>query len=158
MSKVVQEKFQVNYPQQDNDDAMGEGHSGQGWITDVEARSKKNSKGREGRPGGDGDSRPMNNALMLHSLPPGMDIEDQEYCDIRRMGISFNGNMPQGEARGDVTNQEVTARSLRTGFDRKKMLSTDDMYTREHNDAFYDVVEVDGVEGFVERNNYLDRM
>ena len=81
-----------------------------------------------------------------------------EFVDIRKMGFSFNGNMPQGEATGDVTNSEVTKRSLITGFDRKKMLSTDDMYTREHNDAFYDVVDVEGQEGFVERNNYLDRM
>jgi hypothetical protein len=152
MSKVVQEKFQINYPQQGNDDSHG------GWITDMQARAKKNNPGREGRPGGDGASRPMNNALHTNSLPPGMDIEDQEFVDIRRMGFSYNGNMPNGEAGGDVTNSEVNARSLVTGFDRKKMLSTDDMYTREHNDAFYDVVDVEGEEGFVERNNYLDRM
>jgi hypothetical protein len=66
--------------------------------------------------------------------------------------------MPIDGAGGDVTNNEVNATSLRTGFARKKLLSTDDEYTREHNDAFYDAVEVDGVEGFVERNNMLDRM
>jgi hypothetical protein len=158
MSKIVQEKYQVNYDQQDNDDAFGEGHRGQGWITDLEARAKKCMPGREGRPGGDSDSRPMNNAVMFHSLPPGMDIEDQEVCDIRKMGISLNGNMPEDGATGDVTNMEVTASSLRKGFHRKKMLSTDDAYTREHNDAFYDVVEVEGDAGFVERNNYLDRV
>jgi hypothetical protein len=152
MTKIVQEKFQVNMPKQSNDDAHG------GWITDMEGRAKKGTPGREGDPGGDRGSRYMNNARFFNTLPPGEDIEDQEMCDIRKMGISFNGNMPIDGAGGDVTNTEVNATSLRTGFARKKLLSTDDEYTREHNDAFYDVVEVDGVEGFVERNNMLDRM
>jgi hypothetical protein len=152
MSKIVQEKFQVNMPQQRNDDAQS------GWITDVEARAKKGTPGREGRPGGDSGSRFMANAVFYNTLPPGMDIEDQEMCDIRKMGISFNGNMPEAGATGDVTNMEVNPMSLRKGFSRKKLLSTDDEYTREHNDAFYDVVEVDGNEGFIERNNMLDRM
>jgi len=56
-------------------------------------------------------------------------------------------------AQGDLTNSEVSAMSLRKGFDKKALLQTDDAYTREHNDAFYD-----DVGGFVERNNYLDRM
>jgi hypothetical protein len=152
MTKIVQEKFQVNMPAERNDDAHG------GWITDMEARAKKGTPGREGHPGGDRASRYMNNARFYQGLPPGANIEDQELADIRRMGFSWNGNNPQGEAAGDVTDHEVTPHSLRTGFSRKKLLSTDDEYTREHNDAFYDVVEVDGVEGFVERNNMLDRL
>ena len=151
MSRIVQEKYQVNEPQNANDDSHG------GWITDMEARTKKGTPGREGRPCGDYESRYVNQAAFYNSLPPGMDIEDQEMSDIRRMGMSINGNMPTGGATGDRTNGEVNARSLRTGFDRKALLSTDDMYTREHNDAFYDVVEVDGVEGYLERNNMLDR-
>lgn len=151
MTKVVQEKFQIDYPQESNDDARS------GWITDAQARAKKQLHGREGRPGGDSASRFMDDAVGYGSLPPGMDIEDQENCDIRQMGISFNGNNPIGPATGDRT-QEVNATVLRKGFSRKKILSSDDEYTREHNDAFYDVVEVDGVEGYVERNNMLDRM
>lgn len=153
MTKIVQEKFQVNYPDKQN---SAENQSR--WITDQEARAKKGTPGREGRPAGDSDSRFMNNARFFNTLPPGEDIEDQELSDIRKMGLSINGNMPEGEAGGDVTNHEVNATSLRTGFSRKKLLSTDDEYTREHNDAFYDVVEVDGNEGFVERNNMLDRL
>lgn len=147
MSRIVQEKFQVNYPQQGNDDS----HSG--WVTDRSARAKKGTPGREGRPGGDPSSRSMDNAVMYNGLPPGMDIEDQESADIRQQ--SMNGN---NLGSGEQVTVDVTSRSLRDGFDRKKMLSTDDMYTREHNDAFYDVVDVEGVEGFVERNNMLDRM
>jgi hypothetical protein len=144
VSKVVQEKFQINYPQEDNDNPHG------GWITDMEARGKKGLEGREGSPGGDGASRPMNNAVFHMSLPPGSDIEDQENADIRRM------DLVSASEYGQVV-RDVNQTSLRKGFDRKAMLSTDDMYTREHNDAFYDVVEADGVEGFLERNNYLDR-
>lgn len=147
--KIVQEKFQVNMPQE-----KPEQHT---WCTDQEARAKKGAPGREGRPGGDGASRPMNNARFFNGLPPGADIEDQEMADIRRMGVSINGNMPEGGATGDRT-QELTPEVLRKGFSRKKLLSTDDEYTREHNDAFYDVVDVDGHEGFIERNNMLDRM
>lgn len=157
MSKIVQEKFQVNYPQQSNDDATGENHDHGGWITDAEARAKKNQPGREGLPCGDSNSRFMNNAVMFNSLPPGMDIDDQEIADIRRMGVNVAGNFPTALAPGDRT-QDLNARSLIRGFDRKALRPTDDMYTREHNDAFYDTVEVDGVEGFVERNNMLDRL
>jgi hypothetical protein len=153
MTKIVQEKFQVNYP-----DTKSSAESQSSWVSDMAARAKKGTPGREGRTGGDRASRYMNNAKFFNGLPPGQDIEDQEMADIRRMGISWNGNNPQGEATGDVTNSEVTPHTLRTGFSRKKLLSTDDEYTREHNDAFYDVVEVDGVEGFVERNNMLDRL
>jgi len=59
---------------------------------------------------------------------------------------------------GSQATSDVNPTSIRQGFDRKALKPTDDMYTREHNDAFYDTVEVDGVEGFVERNNYLDRL
>ena len=157
MSKIVQEKFEVHSRAEPNDDATGENHDHGGWITDAEARAKKNLPGREGLPTGDSNSRFMNNAVMFNSLPPGMDIEDQEVCDIRRMGVNLAGNMGNELARGDRT-QDVTRRSLVTGFDRKMLRPTDDMWTREHNDAFYDTIDVDGVEGFVERNNYLDRV
>lgn len=152
MSKIVQEKFEVRPEKNPNDDAVQGG-----WATDSEARAKKNLRGREGLPGGDYNSRYMNNNLMLHTLPPGMDIEDQEITDIRKMGINTQGGMGDELARGDQT-VDVTPASLRVGFDRKEIRPTDDMYTREHNDAFYDTIEIDGVEGFVERNNYLDRL
>ena len=149
MPKVVQEKFQVTFPDYNSSNE----EDNQGWCTDMEARAKKGTPGREGKAGGDSDSRFTNNALMLNGLPPGMDIEDQEFSDIRMMGINVSGNMANGYAQGDVTNNEVHAISLRKGFDRKALLSTDDAYTREHNDSFYD-----DVGGFCERNNYLDRL
>ena len=148
MPKVVQEKFQVTYP-----DYNSQAEDEHGWVTEMEARAKKNQPGREGTPGGDGNSRWMNNAVHFNSLPPGMDIEDQEFTDIRRMGVNTAGNMPTQYAQGDLTNHEVTTDSLRKGFHKKQLLQTDDIYTREHNDAFYD-----DVGGFCERNNYLDRI
>src|SRR5208282_2284285 len=111
MSKIVQEKFQVNYPQQRNDDATGENHDHGGWITDIEARAKKNMPGREGLPAGDSNSRFMNNAVFFNSLPPGMDIEDQEVCDIRKMGVNTAGNFTDELAKGDRT-QDLSKRSL----------------------------------------------
>jgi hypothetical protein len=144
MPKVVQEKFQVTLPDSPED---------HGWVTAEEARGKKGMPGREGRPGGDHESKHSMNNVFMNSLPPGMDIEDQEFSDIRRMGINTVGNMPTMYAEGDATNFEVNKDSLCYGFDKKPLLQTDDEYTREHNDAFYD-----DVGGFVERNNYLDRM
>ena len=153
MRDFVQEKFEVHYPDTDSSNE----EDVQGWVTDLEARAKKCMPGREGRPGGDVNSRYGNNTLMTFSLPPGMDIEDQEFCDIRRMGVNTAGGFPTRLAAGDRT-QDLNSQCLRLGFDRKGLLSTDDEYTGEHNDAFYDVVEVDGHEGFVERNNVLDRL
>jgi len=149
MAKVIQEKFQVTYADYNS---MGE-EDIQGWTDDQSMRAKKGLPGREGAPGGDGNSRWSMNAVMLNSLPPGMDIEDQEISDVRQMSINTVGNMGDALAQGDLTNMEVNAYSLRKGFDKKELLQTDDAYTREHNDAFYD-----DVGGFVERNNYLDRM
>lgn len=148
MPRIVQEKFQVNYP--DRDSSAENTHS---WVTDRSARVKKGNPGREGSPGGDRASRAMNNALFVNSLPPGMDAEDQEFTDQRRFNHSLAGNFAQGHNAGDLTNSELSAESLRKGFDKKKLLQTDDEYTREHNDAFYD-----DVGGFVERNNVLDRL
>jgi hypothetical protein len=149
VAKVIQEKFQVTYADYNS---MGE-EDIQGWTDDQSMRAKKSLLGREGAPGGDGNSRWSMNAVMFNSLPPGMDIEDQELTDQRQMGINTVGNMGNALAQGDLTNMEVNAYSLRKGFDKKELLQTDDAYTREHNDAFYD-----DVGGFVERNNYLDRM
>jgi len=144
MNKIVQEKFQVNYRDVPEDNT---------WVSDKSARTKKMMPGREGLPGGDGDSRFSMNAVMYNVLPPGTDIEDQEVVDSRRFNHSINGNFAVGHNAGDLSNMELNADSLRKGFDKKKLLMTDDEYTREHNDPFYD-----DVGGFVERNNMLDRI
>lgn len=137
MVDIVQEKFQVNAPQNPNDDGRG------GWATDASARTRRNLQTR------DRNQRfEPYHGDMLASLPPGTDIEGQEVScagdPIRPAGALMSGSQ--------VT-EDVTPQTLRAGFDKKRLLQTDDMYTREHNDAFYD-----DVGGFVERNNMLDRM
>jgi hypothetical protein len=153
MSKLVQEKFEIREPQNRNDDPKG------GWVSDASARKAKPHRDHSG---GERVMRPGmldDNGLdtPLNCLPPGMDIEAQENADIHEMGINSGGGLGNDRARGDRT-QDINKRSLKQGFNRHPLRATDDMYTREHNDAFYDEIEVDGAVGFVERNNTLDRM
>ena len=141
---VLQEKFQVDYPKQGNDD----GHNG--WKSDKAARVKKNMPGREGTAGGDPSSKAMNNAVGFNSTPPGMDVEDQEVTDQRQFKTVMSGET-------DVS-KDWNPEAVKNGFTRRTMRATDDEYTNAHNDAFYDEIKVDGDVGFAERNNMLDRM
>jgi hypothetical protein len=144
MPGILQEKFQVDNPQERNDDA----HSG--WMTDKSARVKKGTPGREGRPGGDAASQRMNNAVMYTSLPPGMDLEDQEMTDQRQFEMVMSGST-------DVS-RDFNREAELTGYKRLPMRATDDEYTKAHQDAFYDEMDVEGNIGFAERNNMLDRL
>lgn len=139
MSKVVQEKFQVNEPLRGPQD-----HT---WASDASARRSKSELRTRSTAG-----RYETYGSGLNDLPPGSNIERQNLADIDPQPMS-SGNM----GNGDQVTTDVTPESARTGFDRKSLRPTDDMYTREHHDAFYDSIVVDGVEGFVERNNTLDR-
>lgn len=140
MSRIVQEKFEVRAPRAEPAERA--------WASDASARTRK---GLQTRGGGNGqyESYP---ADTLQCLPPGMNIDAQEHADLPTPREAAD------MGTGSQATSDVNQTSARQGFDRKAMSPTDDMYTREHNDAFYDTVEVEGVEGFVERNNYLDRM
>jgi hypothetical protein len=140
MPGILQEKFQVDYPQQGNDDA----HSG--WKTDHSARTKKGTPGSERHAGPDRST----NAVELASLPPGMDLEDQEQSDQRQFKTTMGGE-------SDVS-RDWNAQAVEKGYKRLPMRATDDEYTKAHQDAFYDEMEVDGDIGFAERNNMLDRL
>jgi hypothetical protein len=144
MPGILQEKFQVDYPQEGNDDA----HSG--WKSDRSARVKKGIPGREGRAGGDPGSQHMNNAVQFESTPPGTDIEDQEITDLRKFATTMGGESDQS--------RDWNAEAVKKGYKRKEMRATDDEYTKAHQDAFYDEMKVDGDVGFAERNNVLDRL
>ncbi len=144
MSRICQEKFETRIESNRNDDASS------GWVTDKSARVKKGTPGREGRAGGDPSSKQMDNAVMYGSLPPGTDITDAEISDIRQQRLVTGGT-------DDVTDNPKGG-DFKSGYVHLELQPTDDMYTREHNDCFYDEVTVDGVTGFVERNNYLDRL
>ena len=89
----------------------------------------------------------------------------QEPCD----GEAFN-KMPKTQLHGqnefthgfggdtDVSGG-VTPKSLGQGFQRREMKATDDQYHGEHCDLFYGEAKDElGNVGFVERNNYLDRV
>jgi hypothetical protein len=141
MSRIVQEKFQVNAPANPNDDA----HSG--WVSDKRARDNNGLITRHPELG-----RYEKRGARLNMLPPGANIDDQQIADIHAQPMA--GCLGSGTQVTD----DCSVKAFREGFDRKPLRPTDDQYTREHNDAFYDTVTVDGVEGFVERNNMLDRM
>lgn len=144
MPGILQEKFQVDNPQQGNDDAQG------GWRTDKTARTKKGTPGREGRSGGDPASKHLDNAVNYTSLPPGMDLEDQEMTDQRVFKTTMGGQSDQSK--------DWNSEAVKRGFSRKQMRATDDEYSKAHVDAFYDEISVEGDVGFAERNNMLDRL
>ena len=90
----------------------------------------------------------------LNILPPtGIDdwVTDEEQMPFsRRAGAS------------DVSDYLASRESLRDVFTRCPFAATDDQYTGQHMDLFYDTPEGkddagDTYDGFVERNNYLDR-
>jgi hypothetical protein len=141
MPGILQEKFQVDYPQQGNDDA----HSG--WKSDSSARTKKGMPGKENA---SVKPDPSTNAAMFNSLPPGMDMEDQEETDQRKFATTMGGE-------SDVS-RDWNSEAVAKGFKRLPMRATDDEYTKAHQDAFYDEMNVDGEVGFAERNNMLDRL
>jgi len=137
---ILQEKYQVDYPDNRNDDAST------GWVTDQSARVKKGMPGSENHSGPDAST----NAAFQTSLPPGTDIEDQEQTDQRKFPMVMGGET-------DVS-RDWNADAVRHGFQRKRMSPTEDEYTKAHQDAFYDEIRVEGDVGFVERNNVLDRL
>lgn len=139
MTKIVQEKFQVVEPMAPKADHR--------WASFESARCTNGMQTRHPELG-----RYERNGARLNKLPPGQNIENQEIADIPDEPTAG------GLGSGTQATEDVNAASLRQGFDRKHLGPTDDEYTRAHNDAFYDSVEVDGVEGFVERNNMLDRL
>jgi hypothetical protein len=143
MPGILQEKFQVDYPDNRNDDASS------GWVSDQSARVKKGTRKVPGDHNHHGPD-PSTNAIMQASLPPGMDIEDQETSDQRQFATTMGGE-------SDVSH-DWNAEAVRDGFQRKRMRPTDDEYTKAHQDAFYDEITVDGDTGFAERNNMLDRL
>lgn len=131
MSKIVQEKFEVRLPRRP------EGIENTGWASDKSARVKK------GTPNSGAE-------VMLTSLPPGMDIDDQEEADIRHQPECMSGE-------SDVS-RDYNPEAVHNGFTRREMRGTDDQYSNEHVDAFYGEATVDGKTGFLERNNMLDRL
>ena len=127
MPKILADKSQITFP----DRAPGD-HE---WATPESARTKKGT--------------PTSPGALYNQMPPGTDMDAQPLGDFPAMPYMLAG---EGDVSGDVN-----PGAIRKGYSRKKMLPTDEMYTNEHAEAFYDDVTVEGDTGFLERNNYLDR-
>ena len=127
----------------DNEDSLS------GWASDRSARVKKGTPGRVGRPGGDWESKTMDNAVFYNSLPPGSDGADQEMADIRKMRTTTPGT-------DDVTTR-ATPEAFSKGFVRSPMRPTDQRWDAWNSEPFYRDAEVDGKVGFAERGNVSDR-
>ena len=106
--------------------------NGNEWMTDKSAREAKARSGD------------------LNDLPPGSNIDAQRNRKIHPMPHSIAGET-------DVSNN-VNTQTMRKGYSRLEMSPTEDQYTKEHVDAFYGDIMIDGVTGFSERNNTLDRL
>lgn len=119
----MQEKFQKTFPNKRNAD--------QEWVSDESARKTK--------------SAPQD----LNCLPPGTDIERQDFADKTHATRTMSGET-------DVSH-DWNGPAVKDGYKRIDMKPTDDAYTDEHVSPFYNSAVVDGEEGFCERNNVLDR-
>lgn len=128
MSKICQEKFEIRLPENHLDEEAG-------WVSDKSARTNKGLT--------DG------NTVFYNRLPPGMNIADQALSDQPAERLVMGGET-------DVSH-DWNPGAVRKGYTLRQMRPTDDMYTNEHCDAFYGEMTVDGVTGFLERNNMLDR-
>lgn len=126
----IQEKSQIVAPGKIND--------GEGWASFESVRNTHSVEHQE--------------VDQFNDMPPGQDIGNQRRCDPAEYQGFTNGFGGDTDVSGDVTHL-----SLATGYQRLPMAPTDDLYNDEHVDLFYGTVKEDGVEGFVERNNYLDR-
>lgn len=127
MSKICQEKFEWHAPLEKPEE--------RGWVSVKTAQTKKGLKAGE--------------LVHYSNLPPGSNIEDQEAFAPHNQPFSMGGQT-------DVS-KDWNSESVRRGFSTYRMRPTDDLYTNEHCDAFYGEMVVDGVTGFLERNNMLDR-
>ena len=84
--------------------------------------------------------------VCLNDMPPGMDISDQHSTEQHQMPLSLAG-------RTDVSAKHAGPKALDEGYITEPLKGCDDQYTGEHVDHFYG-----DAGGFVERNNYLDRL
>lgn len=123
MRNLMQEKFQTTQPEP----PAGSNE----WASDSSARKTKSSPER------------------LNELPPGTDIERQDFADTTNAPRTMPGETDES--------QDWNRQAVREGYKRLDMKPTDDAYTDEHVSPFYRPAIVDGEEGFCERNNMLDR-
>ena len=141
----LQDKFQISIP-----DPPPEG--GQPWAdADSARKTRVTTNGTIAATGRFGGVEHVNN---MNEMPTGMDLDQGPAGGQMRLRVAGSS---------DVTDV-VNPWDLKRGWARHKMGMTDDEYTGQHADLFYDKVtgtdEGGGgtYDGFVERANYLDRL
>ena len=139
------EKFQISIPDYVPED-------GEQWASfDSARKTRVTTNGTIAATGRFGGVERVNN---MNEMPTGMDLDK---------GPAGN-QMPLRVAGSTDVTDDVNPWDLKRGWSRKSMGMTDDEYTGQHTDYFYDAVKGndDGggpqYEGFVERANYLDRL
>lgn len=157
----LQDKFQTSYPYKEEDD---EGVTWE-WAKEraIQPRPcsggyQANSLAHEWQTSKNAVPNGMSGSVAASAMnaPP-------VATDIKEWVVKENGGMPLTTmSETDVTNV-VYDHALLNGFCYHDMDSVDDEYTGANQDHFYGLVvgPDDGgnvVEGFVERNNYLDRI
>lgn len=133
MRNPLQEKIQITVPTRDPEPA-------EGWVTADKVRQEQ-SQVPQFRPCDSFEPDPN----KFNYLPPGMEINNQRSSEIKSMQFVISGE-------NDVS-KDVNPGAFLDGFTRRAQKGTDDQYTGEHVDQFYG-----DAGGFVERNNYLDRI
>lgn len=127
--KICQEKFEYRAPPNSNEENETR------WVS---ADSVRRTHGLR-----DDDT------VFYQHLPPGMNIEDQH--------VSYQNETPFSMGGETDVSMDYNPVSVLNGYSARHLRPTDDLYTNEHCDAFYGEMTVDGVTGFLERNNTLDR-
>jgi len=133
--KGLQEKFQTILPPQPDED------DGTEWKTFESQR-------RTYEPG----VRHENNARAA-------DEADGKFNEMPSEDLKNQNAMIRELAGCTDFSYDTNPEAFDKGFTRRAMNGTDDQYTGEHIDHFYgEATDEEGKTGFVERNNYLDRI
>lgn len=136
----LQEKFEVILPAAPNED------DGNAWANFETARDTK----RAGQLHRNNRTSAEETDMKLNYTPSTTSPLQERFTDTPFCRVL------SGES--DVS-ADTNPESLAQGFKRRPMDPCCDQYSGEHVDLFYgEAIGDDGNEGFVERNNYLDRI
>jgi hypothetical protein len=84
---------------------------------------------------------------------------DQKFNIMPSLQINSKDHSVFGYGGNTDVSGGLEPETFKKGFFRREMKATDDQYGGEHIDLFYgEAIDEDGNVGFVERNNYLDRL
>jgi hypothetical protein len=137
---ALQEKFEILLPAAPNED------DGNAWASFESARNTKRS-GQLHR----NNTTSAEETDMKFNYTPTTTQARQERLD--------DTPFPRTMAGTTDVSADANPEAFAQGFKRHPMAGCSDEYSGEHVDLFYgEAIGDDGNEGFVERNNYLDRI